>query len=258
MKLDPIQKTRVALGLNFVALFIIIVAVPHLIRVGTSWASEETIESFFLVVGLTALIYIFRHYDQMVRKREEEARELDYVLRSKERELIDTFQYLGKVNVQISLMRSLFEKMKSIPSSRNQLRKIYVEIIHLASGVVQGRRLFLRIVDIETGRTLNEQEKKEKDKKKKKQIKISNNDLIKAFFRKKPLRNKEYEAFFSKGKESDVKAFIIVPYESKTTCSVKERQFLEAVANQCEILFLLFSVRYYRFNKNNKQLSSKK
>lgn len=248
-KIKSFEKARVVLILNFAVLFFLVVCIPNFIQKGTSFFSEETIESFFLTLGLLAILYIFRHYDYFMKKKEEEALILNYKLKNREKELLNSFQYLGKVNVQISMIKDLLGKME-IPKSRNRLKEIYSELLHLVCSVTGRQGAFLRVINLENGRTLSEQyfSSEENPKIKNSQIKVGNIDLANKFKEKEKIGILGYSVFYSPSENFFVKAFVFVPDEDRNKDYTTEENFLEAVASQCEILFLLFNSRYYKEN----------
>lgn len=248
MQLNLSQKAKAVLVFNCVALFFLIIFTPFFIKEGMPWATEETVEGVFLAIELLALVYFFHQYDRIVSKKEEEAWMLDVKLKSKEKELLNAFQYLGKVNVQISMIKSLLENMK-IPSTKNQLKEIYEELLRLVCSITGKEYASLRIINIENGRTLNEQiESLEKEQAgtSNGNGKIGNADLVEKFTAKEKGDLENYSIFYSEAENFFIKAFILVPNNRKNSYSAEERSFLEAVANQCEIIFLLFSSRYYK------------
>ncbi len=258
VKFNSYQKTKTVLIINFMILFVLIIFTPFLIKEGTSWFSEEKVEGFFLTIELLALFIIFRSYDLLMSEKEEEVLSLDAKLRDKERELLEAFQYLGKVNVQISMIESVFEKIKA-PSTKNQLKEIYTEFLRIVCSIAEESNVFIRIVDLKTKRTLGEfSNLKSGDKSNySSKLNIGNIDLISKFKISDNVNVKNYHLFFSKTESFFVKAFILVfdKSEDSNKYDLKKRKFLEAIANQCEIAFLLFDSKYYnlerRFNKKN-------
>lgn len=239
------EKARAVLVLNFIVLFVLVVSIPAFIQRGTELFAEETVESFFLTLGLLAILYIFRHYDYFMKKKEEEALLLNSKLKTREKELLDSFQYLGKVNVQISMIKSLLEKME-IPKSKNRLKEIYGELLHLVCGITGRKRAFLRIINLETGRTLSEQFVSEEGGLEEFNLKAGNIDLANKFKEKEKIAVPGYSVVFSHSENFFIKAFVFIPDGEIKKDYTNEENFLEAVASQCEILFLLFSSRYYK------------
>jgi hypothetical protein len=194
---------------------------------------------------MIALIYLFRHYDYLMQKREDEAIMLDVKLKKKEKELLDAFQYLGKVNVQFSMIKELLKKME-MPSTKNELKRAYGEILSLACSITKSDYALLKIVDIESGRILHENfYKTKKDYKEEILVTVSSNELLNNIKKDNYFILKDMAVFASKLENFNIRAFICVP-QKEVAHKKEERDFLEAIANQCEVIFLLFNSKYYK------------
>jgi len=158
MKLDKFQKAKVVLGLSLFALLFAILFIPSIIDHGFGWASEDIVETLFLVLSFLAAIYVFWHYDYVVQKREQETFNLSSKLRSKEKELIETFQYLGKVNVHFSVIRDFLERIKKpIPTNKKELKEALRELLEIACSATGSEMAWLKIIDTKKRRILIEQ-----------------------------------------------------------------------------------------------------
>ncbi|MEA1925778.1 MAG: hypothetical protein U9M90_00835 [Patescibacteria group bacterium] len=244
MHVTRLQKAKIVLALNFVTLFVIVVSTPFFITQGTEMIAEEGIEGIFLGIEMIATIFIFRHYDAQIKRKEEEAILLNVKFKKKERELLSSLEYLGKVNVQISMIRSLFEAMR-VPSTKNQLHEMYTELLHVVSSVTKEKEVSLRTVNLKTKRTVSEHTEFIK-KISKYGITIGNSELVQRFNAKERKEKGKMNIFYSDAENFCIKTFIFVPHAGTRRFLSEERMFLEAIANQCEIMFLLFSSRYYR------------
>lgn len=244
MNLNPLQKIKFVLGFNFSILFIFILSIPFFIQRNTSWFSEEITESFFIAIGLFALIYLFRHYDSLMQKREDEAILLDFKLKKKEKDLLDAFQYLGKVNVQFSMIKDLLEKME-MPKTKNELKKAYGEILSLACSITKSNFSILKIIDLEDERILHESVYNTKKDNEEISVKIGHGEILNNIKKDNYFVINGIAIFASKSENFNIKAFICVP-QQEIEHKKEERDFLEAVANQCEIIFLLFNSKYYK------------
>ena len=245
MKFTHLQKAKLILVLNFVILFGIIITTPYFIREGTTWASEETVEGAFLAVGLIALIIVFRHYDAQMRKKEEEAMSLNLKLEKKERELLNALEYLGKVNVQVSMIKSLLDTMK-VPSTKSQLFEVFSEMLRIVNSVTKEEFARLRIINLKNNRTLSEHVEATREEDESCQLILGNKDLIEKFNLKSKDGTDDCHVFFSDAENFYLKAFIFVPNTKGKNFSPEEKMFIEAIANQCEVIFLLFNSQYFR------------
>lgn len=246
MYFTHLQKAKIVLVLNFIVLFGIIVMTPFLIKNGTALFSEEFVEGVFLAIELLALIVVFRHYDSQIKKHEDAAITLNTKLEKKEKELLSALEYLGKVNVQVSMIKLIFENMK-VPSTKSQLTEVYSELLRIVCAMTEEPHAALRIVNLRNGRMLSERiENFNGESSEKMKISIGNKDLIEKFVNKRKETEGEYATFFADVENFYVKAFITIPNSKRKKFQKEDRAFLEAVANQCEIVFLLFNSKYYK------------
>lgn len=219
---------------------------PFFIKNGTVLLSEEAVEGVFLTIELFALIVVFRHYDSQNKRYEDETTTLNTKLEKKEKELLNALEYLGKVNVQVSMIKSIFEKMK-VPSTKSQLIEVYSELLRIVCGMTDESYATLRIVNLQNGRMLSEHvERVSSTKGKELKNIIGNKELVERFIKRDKNNKGEFATFFSDVENFYVKAFITIPNSKRKKFQQEERAFLEAVANQCEIVFLLFNSRYYK------------
>lgn len=246
MHFTHLQKAKIVLVLNFIVLFCIIIMTPFFIKNGTVLLSEETVEGAFLTIELFALIVVFRHYDSQIKRHEDEAMTLNTKLEKKEKELLNALEYLGKVNVQVSMIKSIFEKMK-VPSTKSQLIEVYSELLRIVCGMTDEPYAALRIVNLQNGRMLSEHiEKVNGHSDEEIKNSLGNKELIEKFIKRDKDNIGEFATFFSNVENFYAKAFITIPNAKGKKFQQEERAFLEAVANQCEIVFLLFNSRYYK------------
>lgn len=249
MQLNKIQKAKIIMSTNFAVLFGMIIITPHFVRTGIGPLSETFVEGFFLAVEVMALFMMFRHYDFIIRESERKNLSLSLKLRKKERELLSAFQYLGKLNVQFSMIKNVLEKMK-VPSTRGQLKEVYSDLLRIVCSATGRNCAGLKIVDLNSGRTMGEFFEFFHETSTANCIPdISNNELINVFNNKKSNFENgkgQYLVFYSGIKNFFIKAFIYIPKEEDKKINTQEKDFLEAIANQCEIFFLLFDARRYQ------------
>lgn len=245
MQLTQLQRVKVILVLNFVIIFAVVVATPFFIKQGFAGLTEELVEGIFLGMELIFAVGAFRYYDRQTKKKEEEAMLLNVKLEKKERELLNALEYLGKVNVQVSMIRSVFETTK-VPSTKNQLNEMYSELLRMVKSVTKEKIAYLRIVNLKTKRTVGESVEIDRDAEEWEKISIGNSELVEKFNKKDRSDENGKKIFFSDSENFYIKTFIFVPRGKGKHFLSEEKVFIEAIANQCEILFLLFNSRYYR------------
>ena len=240
MKLTAIQKTKIVLFLNFFALFVLIISTPYFIREGFGPFSESFVEGVFLTVQLFALYFMFRHYDVIIEKKEDENFALSAKLKRKEQELINVFQHIGKVNVQVSMIKAIFEKIR-VPSNKKELKLVYGEFLRLVCAVAGEKKAGMRIIDLKSGRTLGEFFSSEEGIWK--DLPFGNHDLI-DFYERKTTTMNDFSVFFTDAKNFSIKVFIYTTNYSKKEFTKEEKELMGMIANQCEIFFLLLFLQH--------------
>lgn len=251
MKLNKIQKAKIVLWVSLSVLLLAILFIPNFINTSVSWASEDTLETLFLVLSFFSVVYVFWHYDYVVQKREQENFTLSSKLKDKERELLETFQYLGKVNVRFSIIRDLIDRMKKpAPTTQEELKETLKALLDIACGAMGKDKAWLQVVDIQNKKFLLEERRGESFQEEIESSQVSAKKLLEVYNSKGKVQIKGVRVFYSDLDNFYIKAFLVLPYDEDLV--EQGDDFLKAVANQCEILFLLFDSQYYRpKHKNN-------
>jgi hypothetical protein len=252
MKLISLREAKIILKVNFATLFVLIVVTPFLVRDNLGKFPETLIEGFFLTIELIALIIVFKRYEAAIRKKEKEAYSLNSKLKSKERELLGAFEHLGKVNVEISMIKDLFKKMK-VPSTKNQLKQMYAELLRIVCSVTGEKHAFLKIINLENGQSMGEYCEDSESEESSNRCEVNNRELLNRFETKKETLLGDYCVLYSAPSNFSIKAFLLINCgnKKKKLPNKEKRDFLKAIANQCEIIFLLFNSRYYKRDNSN-------
>lgn len=233
MQLSQTKKAKVILFINFLILLFIIVNTPSWIKTGIWNLSEEAAEGFFLAMEFFALMNLFLDYCRQGVTLEKKLNSLNKKLEKKEKELLSTLEYLGKVNIQFSLIRSIVKATK-VPRDKNELQENYSQLLKTATILTQENLIALRIIDLDTGKTLSEYPGSTALA-----INIGNRELVNLLKRKDVLI-KNYQIFYSVGNNINIKAFLIIPLEKTKKINEESEELLAAVASRCEINYLLF------------------
>ena len=246
MKMNKFQKAKVVLGLSLFVLLFSILFIPNIIDSGWGWFDEDNLEAAFLFASFLSVVYVFWHYDYVVQKREEDNLNLSSKLKDREKELLETFQYLGKVNVRFSIIRDLIDKMKKpAPTTKEELNETLKELLNIACSTTGREKAWLKVIDIKKSKTLIEERggssfEEDEDY----GSKIAPKNLLKNYKKEKSDRIEDLRVFYSDLDNFYIKAFLVLPFKENSEKETDD--FLKAVANQCEILFLLFNSQYYK------------
>ena len=195
-----IEKLRDLFLLVFFLLVITIIFTPLFVTRGFSIFSEEVLESVLLFFQVSVAWRIFRLYEITVKSREGEIQKLETEYQKREKELLEAFAYLGKVNVQVSLIKSFLQKLKA-PADRKEAETYINEILNIALSLSGKDWVTLRAIDTRTQKTLNEYWAKGRQETEIKGIKIGNKEIVKWEKSKEEGERNNYLVFGSSGSD---------------------------------------------------------
>jgi hypothetical protein len=113
----------------------------------------------------------------------------------------------------------------------------------------------LKIIDLESGHTISEQAETlegsgNNNNGNNQEFNFENKTLLETYKSKqefvKNTKGKKFRVYYSKLENFSLKAFVIFPENGQGDFSEDEKEFLQAIANQCEVVFLLFNSAYYK------------
>ena len=253
-KLSSLQKARIILIINALVLFFFIITTPYFIRSGFWGIPEWLAESFFLTVEITLLIKTFRKYDRQNRQAEDKLDSLSLKLKEQEKTLLNSLEYLGKVNVQMSIIKKLMGKLRP-PSDDNRLDNLLLEMLQGIMSLAGQKEIGLRIVDSRRQRTIKELVWPERAELQKKLKKIRIKDLLNASgsYLNQVQKKFDLKLVLANYDNFALQTVVFLPVgnlngkKNKEMEQDKERQeLIQGLVNQCEIVFLLSSSKYYQ------------
>ena len=145
----------------YVILFSFIIFTPTLIN-GPIYLSkkiiveEEIIEGSLLCILFFLSIIILNVYKNEVYKHKEIIKTINNEKKITEERLFDSFNYIGKVNVQIQEIKSIFNASDRYPETKNDFKKIFRFLSGRVLGIVNTDWVLFRIININTQKTLSE------------------------------------------------------------------------------------------------------
>ncbi len=241
IKRPRIDKLRNVFLFVFLILVITIIFTPLLVRKGFSFFPEELLEAILLLVQVSLAWKIFRLYEKTVKIREKEIEKLEKEYQKREKELLETFAYLGKINVQMSLIRSFLQKLK-IPSSKREMKEHIEEILRMAMTISKKKWITLRIMNMQGVQTISEYWAKVSSEIKTEDLKIGNREIMELSADEKLCNEKGYCVLSSESpNSSNHKAFLV--FLEKDKIDKETLGFLNAAVNQCEIIHNMFELR---------------
>jgi hypothetical protein len=228
----------------FLVLVVTIIFTPLFTKRGFSIFAEETFEAILLLAQVSLAWNVFRLYERAVAQREEEIKKLEGEYQKREKELLETFTYLGKVNVQISMIKSFLGKMK-VPADKKGLKEYIEEVLRLALSLGKKEWMTLRIIHPKKFQTMAEYWAKLGSGARTGEVRIGNKEIVDLTRDKRHCNEKGYCVLSSAGSSSpDQKAFLVFLNDDKIDQEVME--FLKAAVNQCEIIYTLFEMKNSR------------
>jgi len=242
IKISSFKRAQIILRINSFLLFIFIIATPYLIKRGVWGVPEYAIESIFLAIEIGILIKLFKAYDFHSNENDRKADKLSGELEEQKKLSAGTFEYLGKVNVQMSIIKQLVKKFKA-PADKNRLENVIREMLQIIAGLTENDDISLRIIDLNNYSTIEEIFLKDDNKQRKKITQIDNKFLCK---KGQIDNNKDIQVIFSEHDNFSLKTYIFVDNLKSDQIDDEQLELIQDITNQCEITYLLFKSQYYK------------
>jgi hypothetical protein len=220
----------------FLALAIILT--PFLVTHRYFTLREENAEVTLLGVLVLSCLGILYFYMKEAEKSRLKCQQLLNARMGMEDRLNEAFKYIGSLNVQIEEIRSIFSDSIKYPENKKEMKYIMEFLAGRVLGIVDAEWVILRIVEPGNLKTLREAH-----------MARGGAILLGAPIENETLvwqkgdRLKEYSVVASTQKSLDLAVFCVLP---RKDLSRNQRIFLEAITNQLQMLFLIFTSSYYR------------
>ena len=145
--ISQFKRAQIILRINAFLLFLFIITTPYLIKEGVWGLSEAVVEGLFLAIEIGVLIRLFKSYDFHSNQINRKASKLENELEEQKELSVDTLKYLGRMNVQISIIREFAKKFKT-PVEKKRTDGMLREMLQRISGLAENSKVSLRIVDL--------------------------------------------------------------------------------------------------------------
>jgi hypothetical protein len=235
-----IENMRNVFLLAFLFLIVTIIFTPLIVKTGFYLFAEETFEAILLLIQISVAWNIFRLYERALKGRETEMNVLEGEYQKREKELLDAFRYLGKVNVQISLIKSLIQKAKT-PVNKKDVKEYFEEILKVVLSVSKKKWAMMWIIDVKSFKTIAEHSAALPGGKANGGVRISNKEIMKHTDCRKDAESGYFICSSRHGTDRFAfRIFIILPGEGEPIEKDAE-EFILAAINQCKMFFALFS-----------------
>ena len=230
--------------LTLIAIFLLIVFTPYMIRSGFTVFEEQLVE-------VATILFLFATgYAVLSLYREEATRNLEKIHRltkeksALENRLADAFKYIGTVNIQIQEIKSVFSSVQKFPENKKDFGYILQFLADRTLSMVNTGWVLFRIIDTQSLNTLGEHSETRGNSVPPRH-KISNKALASSE------KLKGFTVVESGQENFYIKAFCIIP---EVKISRDNLVFIKAIVNQLEMLFLIFTSIYYKESHSDKKL----
>lgn len=230
------------ISLLYLALFVLAVLSPSMVRHGLAGISEEHVEELFIFVfGMTGLA-TFMIYERIMESKDREREDAVTTLDKTKRELASSYEYIGSVNRNIEALKTLANESVSSFDEEDRYRKeLFRSIVTNAATLVRAQQGMIRVVALSKLRTIREFSVEPNAP-----IRISNKDLLETHMREKShafIRDEEGSDVLvvpSSRRDMDAKAFLLIPLSKGETPEI-DPGMLRVYANQAELLYRVLS-----------------
>lgn len=216
-----------------IAILLVAVLTPFLAE-GTTLIREEYAEVTLLVILFSAGYVARALYVREAERAKSQIADLESGRRTLEGRLEEALQYIGRLNVQIQEIEGIFTSISKYPETRNEKKKALRFLAEKILNVVANEWVLVRIIDRERTRTLGEQWATRDPNAARPNV--SNAELVSRS------TADAYTVVESSQDSFSINTYCVLPGPVER----RHQIIIEAIANQAEMLFLIFSSRYYK------------
>ncbi|MGW8209502.1 MAG: hypothetical protein ACWGO2_10880 [Syntrophobacteria bacterium] len=237
-KTRPLQAVYLA---SLALLFCLIVSTPYLIKGNVLLkerivVGEEIVESALIAVLLIIGYAVSIMYKKELNKCLREIDELTTGKSNLEEKLNEAFGYIGEVNVQVQEIRAVFSALRKYPENKNDFKNILAFFGKRVLGIVNVGWVTFRIIDPDNFRTLHEHWETRGSA-----VALNHGISNKAIVNNAAIHG--CSVVGSRYENLRIKVFCILPIEK---LAVHQRILVEAIVNNLEMLFVIFTSEHYR------------
>jgi hypothetical protein len=223
-----------------VLLILMVVGVPFLVRRGVAMTShvfieQEVLQALLITVLLSAAGALLHRYKTMLNAHRMEVQRLAMNNDTLLSRLTDAFKYIGKVNVQLQEIRSVFFHLNRLPESRNDFKNLLRMFARKALSIVNTDWVVVRVIDRRSLRTVVEHLHVRRGKTAL-PPRIGNKSVIDA----EPMAGRS--VIRSEIENLDITVVCIFPRDE---LSREEKILVEAIAGEIELLFITFTALHF-------------
>jgi hypothetical protein len=233
----------------YLILFSFIVSTPILIT-GSVYLTEkfiideEIIEGLLLGILFFLSILILNLYKHEVYKQKELIKKINNDKKTAEEKLFDSMNYIGKVNVQIQEIKSIFNNTNKYPETKNDFKKTFRFLSGRVLGIVNTNWVLFRIINRSTQKTISECFETRQG------FSFNHPQIKNKMIVEKQLVS-PFTTVISDPQNLNILVCCVLPIDE---ISHEQRIFIQAIINEITMLFVILNSSYYkRENKLDKK-----
>lgn len=232
---------RILFLLVNVLLFSVIILTPVVIRGPLHLTEkliidEEIFEGALLCILIVLSVVIYNLYKHEVYKQKELIDKINNEKKSAQEKLDDSFKYIGQINVQLQQIKLIFNSNDKLPETRNDFKRALYFFGERVFGITDANWVLFRIIDGKTQKTINEQFETRHDHTFD-YPHISNKMII------EKQSSPPFSVVISNPQNFNILVCVILPVDG---ISNEERIFIQAIANEITMLFVILNSSYYK------------
>ena len=222
-------------------LFSVIILTPLVIRGPLQLTekliiNEDIFEGILLCILFIVSVVIYNLYKNEVSRQKEQIDKINDEKKSALEKLDDSFKYIGQINVQLQQIKLIFNKYDKLPETRNDFKRSLYFFGERVFGISDANWVLFRIIEIKSHKTIIEQFETRHDSSFD-YPHISNKMII------EKQSCPPFSVVISNPQNFNILVGAILPVES---ISNEERIFIQAIANEIMMLFVILNSAYYK------------
>ena len=219
-------------------LFSFIIFTPILIK-GSVYLTEKFIVDEEIIEGSLLGILILNLYKHEVYKQKELIKKINNDKKTAEEKLFDSLNYIGKVNVQIQEIKSIFNNTNKYPETKNDFKKTFRFLSGRVLGIVNTNWVLFRIINSNTQKTISECLETRQG------FSFNHPHIRNKMIIEKQLIS-PFTTVVSNPQNLNILVCCVMPIDK---ISNDQRIFIQAIINEITMLFVILNSSYYK-NEN--------
>ena len=240
-------------------LFFSIISTPILIRESVYLSEkfiidEEIAEGLLLGILFFLSILILNLYKREDCRQKELIKKINNDKKTAEEKLFDSLNYIGKVNVQIQEIKSIFNNTNKYPETKNDFKKAFRFLGGRVLEIVNTNWVLFRIINSNTRKTITECFETRRG------FSFNHPNISNKIIIEKQLVS-PFSTVIYNPQNLNILVCCVLPVDK---ISQDERTFIRAIVNEIIMLFVILDSSYYKNgnktvaeNKTNKKITEK-